>query len=180
MNSHTQAPAPVDMKHSTHQLALRLSLSALLGLCLLLSLPLEGYCQPFAAAKWLDAYSFQPLQAHRGMVAEFVSDEIPKLLVTPAALGRQIVRASLPLPAGALAEGIQMKAFAGGGAAAAKSDVAIECGTRVLSYHPGQPRWARRVLITFVYDFANEQPVEFSFARELVSSPIHPVQHSGG
>lgn len=146
--------------------AFRLLLAAIGGLLLLVSSSASGICQQSPPTSWLDAYSFQPLRAHPAVVAEFVSDKLPRLRVTPAALGRQIVRASLPLPAGALAEGIQLKAFVEG--AATENAAAIECGTRVLTYHPGKPRWARRALVTFAYDFANHDPIDFTFGRELV------------
>ncbi len=75
--------------------------------------------------------------------------------VKPAALGEQLVRVSLPLPAGALFEGQGLRI----------SDGRIErpAGVRVLTWHGNterEKRSARRALVTFPYTFS-EQPVSF-------------------
>src|SRR5205823_1976551 len=68
--------------------------------------------------------------------------------VKPAAAGRQLVRLSLPLPAGTLTEGQ--------GLTASDGPVQIPTGLRVLTWHPAknqQPRSVRRALVTFPYLF---------------------------
>ncbi|MBI2928730.1 MAG: hypothetical protein HYY24_23960 [Verrucomicrobia bacterium] len=79
-------------------------------------------------------------------------------IVTPAASGRQLVRVSLALPNGLLAEGRTLVATAG--------RKRIMPGVRVLTWHPaapGQPKFARRALVTFPYEFAGTAPVKFTF-----------------
>ena len=77
-----------------------------------------------------------------------------RFTVTPATEGEQLVRTSLPLPQGFLDadHSIAVKAGRGGEVA----------GLRVLSWHPatnGEPRTARRALVTFPYRFIDRQPV---------------------
>ncbi|MHB0937903.1 MAG: alpha/beta hydrolase family protein [Armatimonadota bacterium] len=77
------------------------------------------------------------------------------ITVTPAATGRQLVRVSLPLLPGFLPAGKALVAQAAG------KD--LPTAARVLTWHPaGAPRSARRAMATWVYDFADLQPVEFT------------------
>jgi hypothetical protein len=76
--------------------------------------------------------------------------------VKPSAVGRQLVRLSLPFPPGALPEGQ--------GLVISSDPHAIEAGLRVLTWHPGATkgkRSARRALVTFACTFADRNPVSF-------------------
>lgn len=75
--------------------------------------------------------------------------------MTPAGIGRQLIRCSLPLLPGFLPEGKTLVALAG--------SREIPTAVRVLTWHPaGAPRSARRAMVTWIYDFADLQPVEFT------------------
>jgi hypothetical protein len=87
--------------------------------------------------------------------------------IAPAARGRQVVRVSLPMPRGLLREGEGLLAADGG-----RRTVA---GTRVLTWHPrseGEPRSARRALLTLPYSFRTAAPVTF----ELRPRPSRPAR----
>jgi len=88
------------------------------------------------------------------------------ITVWPAATGRQLVRASLPFPAGFLKEGELLRAMAG--------RRAVILVPRVLTWHlarDGEPRSARRALITFPYTFTDIQPVRFTLHPEVEKAP---------
>ena len=91
-------------------------------------------------------------------------------VVTPAGAGRQLVRTSLPLPAGLLREGQALTVSDG------RRTLAV--GLRVLTWHPAdgnRPRSARRGLATFPYDFAGTNAVRFTFRpTKAGASPPRP------
>jgi len=123
----------------------------------------------FDAAHWLDRYRLEAPAAYEQSVAAHASAELPAFTVTPAAAGKQMVRVSLPFAPGALADGLGLEALAG--------DVAIECGLRVLTHHPGTPRWVRRAIVSFPHDFDDDRPVRFSLrpimpSNELTLTPL--------
>jgi hypothetical protein len=77
--------------------------------------------------------------------------------VTPAGVGRQIVRTALPLPRGFLRTNQTLVVAPVGGSFE-------RAGLRVLSWHPapdGSPRTARRAMVTFPHEFSDLKPVEF-------------------
>lgn len=72
--------------------------------------------------------------------------------IAPLTTGRQLVRQSLPFPAGFLREGQSLLVSDG------KNN--IPASVRVLTRHP-RDRSARRAMVTFVYTFQNTEPVRF-------------------
>lgn len=89
------------------------------------------------------------------------ADEPVVFTVTPAAIGRQLIRTALPLPRGFLVDD---------GPLAVIEDGATKCSAalRVISWYPaadGNPRSVRRALITFVYQFADSKPVTFTWRK---------------
>jgi len=89
--------------------------------------------------------------------------------VTPADLGQQLIRSSLPLPRGFLGTNQALVVAPAGGSFQ-------RVGLRVLSWHPadnGEPRYARRALVTFPYEFADLKPVDFiaETARNRTDKP---------
>ena len=93
-----------------------------------------------------------------------------RITVTPAASGRQLVRASLPLPPGLLPDGQTLVVCDGA--------MALPTGVRVLTWHPdGAPRSARRALVTWIGDFSGPDPVEFTLeARDPADAPPLPLR----
>ena len=93
--------------------------------------------------------------------------------VTPAAPGRQLVRASLPLAPGAVREGQALRVSDG--------EQELVAGLRPLTWHPqaaGEPRSVRRGLVTFPYTFRSLAPVELTLtavAQAGERSPDLPV-----
>ena len=89
--------------------------------------------------------------------------------VTPAAVGPQLVRVSLPLPKGMLREGQTLVAEPQHARrfAAKVSDAQGEMVTalRVLTWHPEASRGGRsvrRALVSFPYTFADKRPIRFA------------------
>jgi hypothetical protein len=81
------------------------------------------------------------------------------MIITPKASGRQLVRVSLPLPRELLAEGQ--------GIAVSDGREDTWAAVRSLTWHPTQgdgPRWVRRALLSFVYEFADLSPVSFELS----------------
>ncbi len=79
-------------------------------------------------------------------------------VVTPAAPGDQLVRTSLPLPRGLLGEGQRLIGTDG--------RMEFVVSPRVLSWHPvrnGEPKSARRALVTFPFFFPTTNAVSFTF-----------------
>jgi len=80
--------------------------------------------------------------------------------VTPAAIGRQLVRFSVPLPPGYLTEGMGLRPHCGGSGSPA--------AVRVLTWHPAtstMPRSARRALVTFPFTFPDGATRSFCLER---------------
>jgi hypothetical protein len=101
------------------------------------------------------------LIATAGSLATAVAGERPpaclSFRVSPAATGRQLVRLSAPLPFRLLPEGQ--------GILVSNGEREMSAALRVLTWHPAsdaKTRSARRALITFPYDFVNQEPVAFA------------------
>lgn len=100
------------------------------------------------------------------------SPEKYEITITPSATGEQIVRASLPFSKGFILEGQTIQIFDG------KSEKTV--ALRPLTWHPaktGEPRSARRGMVTFTYVFQNDKPVNFHLKPviEVEKSPYLPV-----
>ncbi|GIV17485.1 MAG: hypothetical protein KatS3mg022_2920 [Armatimonadota bacterium] len=92
-----------------------------------------------------------------------------EIWITPHTRGRQLVRQSLPFPAGFLREGQSLLV------SDAKNDIAAS--VRVLTQHP-RDRSARRAMVTFVYTFESTAPARFQLTaapEESDSSLSFPV-----
>ena len=94
------------------------------------------------------------------------------MIVTPALAGRQLVRFSLPLPRGMVPDGH--------GLVVADSRQKIGAAIRPLTWYPQEgreSRCVRRGLLTFVYDFADTDPVAFQLqpATGTVAATDFPV-----
>ena len=76
--------------------------------------------------------------------------------VTPAAIGKQLVRTSLPLPRGFLTEKKALEITAG--------KKTMTAGFRPLSWYPvkqGEPKSVRRAMVTFPFNFKDFKPIIF-------------------
>ena len=97
------------------------------------------------------------LGAPSSLRGEVQTNERVNFTVSPASIGKQLVRTSLPLPRGFLSTNQTLIVRAGHGPESV--------GLRVLSWHPVtnvEPRTARRALVTFPYRFADLKPVMFT------------------
>ena len=121
-------------------------------LCVLVCLA-GGARADFDAPGWIERFQHAPPKAHDGGLAPVVSTELPEFTVTPASPGEHMVRVSLPFAPGALADGAGIEVIAG--------DESIPAGLRVLTHHPGKPRWARRAMVTFPYTFDDDRSQTF-------------------
>lgn len=137
---------------------------ALQLLCLIV--PLLGFPQNQEygndAERWLGRFRFIPPASAEETVSQ-MGGSPPEFQVIPAKAGTQLVRVSLPFPAGS---------FPG------ELGLAVQCGDqtiipdiRILTYHPGRPKFVRRALLTFPFEFTNCQPVLFTLS-------LHPALHN--
>src|SRR5262245_55390111 len=92
-----------------------------------------------------------------GRAADSMSKSQLSFTVTPSAAGRQLIRVSLPFPAGMAKEGQTFLASDG--------QREVPAMLRALTWWPTQGsgnRLARRALVTFPYAFPSQSPVRFS------------------
>jgi len=77
--------------------------------------------------------------------------------IAPAAMGAQLVRVSVPLPKGFLAEGQGLVARVNG----EQPSEGMQTAVRALTWYPhtAAPRFVRRALVTFPYTFSTAEPV---------------------
>ncbi|MBI3852885.1 MAG: hypothetical protein HY298_21735 [Verrucomicrobia bacterium] len=109
------------------------------------------------------------------LLASVLCSVVPKLCaardfsaaITPTTTGEQLVRTSLPLPRGLLAEGRTLVADDG--------HRRLPVAVRVLSWYPSKEREVRsgrRVLVTFPYSFKAKTPIRFTFnSQKNVAKP---------
>jgi hypothetical protein len=92
------------------------------------------------------------------------------ITITPIAIGKQLLRYSLPLLPGFLTESKTLAVSVNG--------TALPTAVRVLTWHAaGSPRSARRAMVTWVYEFISLDPVEFTLeAREPADAPALPLR----
>lgn len=109
--------------------------------------------------------------ANRCLAATNIPKVAVKMTVTPAAIGRQLVRVSLPFHKGGLLDG-QMLLVSDG----QHEQVAA---LRPLTHHPtmvGEARSVRRGILTFPYTFPDEAPVQFILQpTQRVSEPVQSL-----
>ncbi|MBI4557046.1 MAG: hypothetical protein HY706_05625, partial [Candidatus Hydrogenedentes bacterium] len=113
------------------------------------------------AQRWAERFRFQePLVESSGVCTGKIG-ELPSLGVKPLSPGAHLVRVSIPFSPGAFPGELGLKVLSQGRETV--PDV------RVLAWHPGQPRSARRALITFPFTF--EDVSQKSFTLALVDRP---------
>jgi len=94
--------------------------------------------------------------------AKMSTKETLKATVTPAGMGTQLVRLSLPLPPGFLGDGQALAAFDG--------TRTQRASVRPLSRY-AKTGAARRALVTFPYEFKDFNPVTFTFTPAPAKNP---------
>ncbi len=124
-------------------------------------------------AAWFGRFSHLPPHSDHSKLAQHQGIELPELEVVPVADGWQLVRVSLPLLAGSLADGVGLEAIP---LTVATGEV-IPVDVRIVSWHPGWPRSARRVLVSFPWLFADRSPVRFGF-RPVLAAESEEVPHT--
>lgn len=111
---------------------------------------------------WVEAFLSHPPHAAAGGAAQEAGTKVwPTFIVKPSALGKQTVRASLPFAPGTLIEGDAIRIVCGPDAEGGGEELRIKPDVRVLTLHPGMPRFIRRALVTFVYAFEDDEAVAF-------------------
>lgn len=119
----------------------------------------------YDGAEWVERFRFAPPEAYAEGVAAHEPAALPSFTVdAPAGAQPQLVRTSLPFPPGALAEGL--------GVAAVRNGQTIPCDLRVLTYHPGKPRWVRRAMVTFPYTFTESGTTSFTLTRTAAPEAV--------
>lgn len=120
---------------------------------------------------WIQRFQLHPPPA-AGDVADRPSGDCPTLTVTPSQLGAQTVRQSVPFPPGALAARLGLEVTVHG--------QRIPADLRVLTYHPGTPRWVRRALVTFPYTFETLDPLQVTLHPVVPAVPASTPQSVPG
>ena len=118
-------------------------------------------------SQWLERFRFVPPTVEtRGVCRP--GGAMPEFSIGPARPGRQLVRVSLPFAPGAFPAEL--------GLTACDRQKEIEADVRVLTCHPGTPRFIRRAIVTFPDDFPDLREREFHLRlRQLpVSIPSEP------
>lgn len=128
-------------------------------LCLLC----PGSAHAGAEQDWLKRFAFAPPEVSKEGIAQIVAGELPSFQAEPLHPGPQTVRVSLPLSPGRLAEGQ--------GLLVKHNGATLLPDARVLTVHPGDPVWVRRILLTFPYDFEDTSPVPFALAATRSYAP---------
>ena len=121
-------------------------------LCVLVCLGVAAHAD-FDAAGWVERFRHEPPEAYDGGLAPAVSAELPDFTVTPASPGEHLMRVSLPFAPGALADGADVEVTVDG--------ATMPAGLRVLTHHPGKPRWVRRAIVTFLHTFDDDRAKTF-------------------
>lgn len=127
-------------------------------------------------ARWVERFRYAPVESVvEGVAAPVAGAGMPSFTATPPeAGGRALVRVSLPFAAGVMPAdaGVQVRA----------GDDVVRCDYRRLTYYPGTPRWVRRGLVTFAYDFgsagARTFAVEFAPGGKQ-AGPVAAVTETG-
>jgi dienelactone hydrolase len=109
--------------------------------------------QTDATAAWIQKFSARVPQWQSEGLCLPAGKAMPSFTVTPDAVGRRTVRVSLPFPPGSLPAEVGLNVRAG--------DRSIDADLQLLTFHPGRPRSVRRAIVTFAYDFTDNQPVTF-------------------
>jgi hypothetical protein len=116
---------------------------------------------------WLVRFgNVPPSAAAEGISAR--RGKLPVFSVTPVRSGLQLVRVSLPFPAGSYPAGLGLVVLGPNGP--------IDADVRPLTYHPGAPCCIRRAMVTFSYDFPDVVRREFA----MCFGPPGSVQKSEG
>jgi len=112
-----------------------------------------------ACSRWMERFSFSPPAANPHGTCSARSGPLPTFTVIPASQGPQIVRNSLPFPAGAFPTDQSLTVQ--------HENQIIEPDIRILTVHPGQPVFVRRAILTFPFVFQSDQ--EHGFQLQCTS-----------
>ncbi|MGB9626847.1 MAG: hypothetical protein ACPMAQ_18495, partial [Phycisphaerae bacterium] len=105
------------------------------------------------AADWVSRFAFSPPAVGTEGLCPPSGDGLARFTVRPAAVGRQLVRISLPFAPGTYPAGLGLAVRADG--------QEITPDVRVLTYHPGRPRFVRRAIVTFPFSFSDSAARSF-------------------
>jgi hypothetical protein len=108
--------------------------------------------------EWVERFSHKPPHVSPEGEAMISALGLPTFLVTPADLGIQLIRVSLPFPAGSFPEGASLNAH--------KGNQSLSPAVRVLTWHPGQPRYVRRAIVTFPFEFEDARELGFTLSLD--------------
>jgi len=125
------------------------------------------------AADWVSRFGFSPPTAGTEGLCPPGGAGLPTFTVVPAAVGRQLVRISLPFAPGTYPADLGLVVRADG--------QQIAPDVRVLTYHPGRPRFVRRAIVTFLFSFPDS--AARSFETALTTCPagrVGPSTRPGG
>ncbi len=114
------------------------------------------------AEAWVERFRFTP-PPHAAQRVGVTMGELPTFRVEPARHGRQLVRVSLPFPEGSFPSGAKLTVRSG--ATELAPDV------HVLTFHPVFPRCVRRAIVTFPWEFPDEEEVEFELSLQVPEAP---------
>ena len=127
-----------------------------------------------AAVEWLSRFAFVSPAVSMDGVAVPSGGELPAFSVVPAMTGRQLVRVSLPFVPGTFPAELSLAVSSG--------DQTIVPDVRFLTFHPGRPRFVRRAMVTFPYDFSDARPRMFQVilrpSEERTSPTTQPGRYS--
>lgn len=121
---------------------------------------------------WIQRFQLHPPDAEPAGPAPHPGGDCPGLELTPSQPGLQTIRQAVPFPPGALAAGCGVEAIIDG--------QHIPVQVRVLTYHPGTPRWVRRALLTFTYAFEALDPVHIAFQPVPMETQPETPSITGG
>jgi hypothetical protein len=108
--------------------------------------------------EWVERFSHKPPLVSADGKVEIHALGLPTFTVAPAKMGQQLVRVSLPFPAGSFPEEASLTVRQG--------DHTVLPAVRVLTWHPGKPRYVRRGIVTFPFEFEDETDQAFTLALD--------------
>ncbi|HOE12518.1 MAG TPA: alpha/beta hydrolase family protein [bacterium] len=102
--------------------------------------------------RWITRYRFAEIPRGTATVVS-AHASLPDFAVIPAATGIQLVRVSMVFPPGAFHSDLTVRI------PSERGDISPD--VRVLTFHPGTPKYVRRAILTFLYEFETRESVSF-------------------
>ncbi len=125
--------------------------------------------EKYDPGQWIARYRFAEIP--RGTTAVVSAHApLPDFAVIPASTGLQMVRVSVPFPPGALHSDLTVRI------PSAKGEITPDI--RVLTFHPGTPKYVRRAILTFPYEFETKKPVSFQPILSVLQSDSPKVREA--